>query len=88
MTVSRFLKVQGMTRPASRARKLKFIDSFGDKTFGHLVKSMLAIEGEAFFTDEQIAVMTEYLVKDARVSQHLNMRNRSRSSVRFQQAAE
>lgn len=88
MTVSRFLKVQGMTRPASRARKLKFIDSFGDKTFGYLVKSMLAIEGQAFFTDEQIAVMTELLVQEERVAQHNRMRNQSRASVRFQQAAE
>ena len=88
MTVSRFLKVQGITRPASRARKLKFIDGFGDKTFGHLVKSMMTLEGQAFFTDEQIAVMTEYLVQTERVSQHMRMRNRSRASVRFQQAAE
>lgn len=61
---------------STRERKLKFIDSFGTRTLGNLVKEMLALEGHHFLTDEQLDAMTTKLVDDARFHQHHNMRQR------------
>lgn len=88
MTVSRFLKVPGMTRTASRARQIQFIEDHGAAKLKNAVWDRLMQDGAAFLTDEQIAILTTDIVTEDRFRQHLNMRNRSRASVRFQQAAE
>lgn len=88
MNVHRFLKVPGMPRPASRAKQIQFIEDHGAAKLKNAVWDRLMQDGAAFLTDEQIAILTADIVTEDRVRQHNTLRNRSRDSVRFQQAAE
>jgi hypothetical protein len=61
----------------SRERKLKWIDTFGRSSLRDAVSAILAKEGPDFLTDEQIDLITEKMVYDAREKTRRMVRNRN-----------
>jgi hypothetical protein len=61
----------------SRERKLKWIDTFGRYALETAVTAIMAKEGPDFLTDEQIDLITEKMVYDAREKTRLMVRNRN-----------
>lgn len=61
----------------SRERKLKWIDTFGRNALCDAVSAILAKEGPDFLTDEQIDLITEKMVYDAREKTRRMVRNRN-----------
>jgi len=68
---------------STRERKLRFINSFGRNGLREAVAEILAREGEAFLTDEQIDAIASMRVQDARFTQHHNMRERAKYQQRL-----
>jgi hypothetical protein len=62
----------------SRERKLKWIETFGRYALENAVTAILAIDGPDFLTDEQIDLITEKMVYDAREQTRRKIRNRDR----------
>lgn len=68
---------------STREHQIKFIKSFGTfNAIEKLVLEMLASEGVNFLTDDQIKAMTSKRVRDARYTQHHNMRERKKAVER------
>lgn len=65
----------------TRARKLEFIESFGDSTLENAALDMIRYR-PGFLTDEQIALLTEHVRETERNRLHhkINERNRRRST--------
>lgn len=61
----------------SRERKLKWIDTFGRNALRDAVAAIMAIDGPDFLTDEQIDLITEKMVYDAREQTRRKIRNRN-----------
>jgi hypothetical protein len=61
----------------SRDRKLKWIETFGRSSLRDAVTAILAKEGPDFLTDEQIDLITEKMVYDAREQTRRKIRNRN-----------
>jgi hypothetical protein len=61
----------------SRERKLKWIETFGRYALENAVTAILAIDGPDFLTDEQIDLITEKMVYDAREQTRRKIRNRN-----------
>lgn len=61
----------------SRERKLKWIETFGRSSLRDAVSAIMAIDGPDFLTDEQIDLITEKMVYDARDATRRKIRNRN-----------
>jgi hypothetical protein len=61
----------------SRDRKLKWIETFGRYALENAVTAIFAIDGPDFLTDEQIDLITEKMVYDAREKTRRMVRNRN-----------
>jgi hypothetical protein len=61
----------------SRERKLKWIETFGRYALRDAVSAILASDGPDFLTDEQIDLITEKMVYDAREKTRRKIRNRN-----------
>lgn len=61
----------------SRERKIKWIGEFGRSSLRDAVSAILSKEGPDFLTDEQIDLITEKMVYDAREQTRRKIRNRN-----------
>lgn len=61
----------------SRDRKLKWIETFGRYALENAVSAIMTIDGPDFLTDEQIDLITEKMVYDAREKTRRMVRNRN-----------
>jgi hypothetical protein len=62
---------------ATRERKTRFIESFGQNALRTAVTEALCFYGDGFLTDEQIDILTTDQVSNAREAQHRMLRNRT-----------
>jgi hypothetical protein len=61
----------------TRERKIKWIETFGRNALRDTVSAILSKEGPDFLTDEQIDLITEKMVYDAREQTRRKIRNRN-----------
>lgn len=62
---------------STREKRIKFIESFGSKTFMDQVAKAIRADGMGFLTDDQIERVCEITAQDARFANRMNVRNRA-----------